>query len=66
MRGASIPAIAVIEVSATKGEGMDEWLGWIEHGAEGARARSRRVVDALKARLAGLEAQVAELRSKLP
>jgi hydrogenase nickel incorporation protein HypB len=60
------PGIHVIEVSATKGQGMNEWLGWIEQGAEGARAARNESVDALKARLAALEAQVAELRSKLP
>ena len=60
------PGIRVIEVSATKGQGMDGWLGWIEKGAEGARAARDESVDALKARLAGLEAQVAELRSRLP
>jgi hydrogenase nickel incorporation protein HypB len=60
------PGIRVIEVSATKGQGMNEWFGWIEHGAEGARAPRDESIDALRARLAGLEAQVAELRSKLP
>jgi hydrogenase nickel incorporation protein HypB len=60
------PGIRVIEVSATKGQGMNEWFGWIEHGAEGARAPCDESIDALRARLAGLEAQVAELRSKLP
>ncbi|HTO46357.1 MAG TPA: hydrogenase nickel incorporation protein HypB [Burkholderiales bacterium] len=59
------PGIRVIEVSATKGQGMDEWLGWIEQGAEGARTPRDESIGALKARLAGLEAQVAELRSKL-
>ncbi|MCM2287546.1 MAG: hydrogenase nickel incorporation protein HypB [Sulfuritalea sp.] len=31
------PAIEVIEVSATTGQGMDRWLAWIEHQAAGAR-----------------------------
>jgi len=32
------PAIEVIEISATSGEGMSEWLAWIERGARAARA----------------------------
>jgi len=32
------PGIEVIEVSATSGAGMDDWLAWIERGAAGARA----------------------------
>jgi len=31
------PEIEVIEVSATSGQGMDDWLGWIARGAAGAR-----------------------------
>jgi hydrogenase nickel incorporation protein HypB len=34
------PAIDVIEVSATSGQGMDAWLAWIERGAAGARSAS--------------------------
>ena len=34
------PAIEVIEVSATSGQGMDDWLAWIERGAAGARPAS--------------------------
>jgi hydrogenase nickel incorporation protein HypB len=34
------PAIEVIEVSATSGQGMDAWLAWIERGAAGARSAS--------------------------
>jgi hydrogenase nickel incorporation protein HypB len=60
------PRIRVIEVSATKGQGMNEWLGWIERGAEAARAARDGSPDALKARLVEVEAQVAELRSRLP
>ena len=35
------PAIEILQVSATKGEGMDGWLDWIREGA--GEARSRRV-----------------------
>ena len=33
------PGIEVIEVSATTGQGMDEWLAWLERGAAAARAQ---------------------------
>jgi hydrogenase nickel incorporation protein HypB len=32
------PGIEVIEVSATSGAGMDDWLAWIARGAAGARS----------------------------
>jgi hydrogenase nickel incorporation protein HypB len=60
------PDIHVIEISATKGQGMADWLEWIERGIAAAGAARRESVDALKARLADLEAQVAALRSMLP
>jgi hydrogenase nickel incorporation protein HypB len=31
------PAIEVIRVSATSGQGMDDWLAWLERGAHAAR-----------------------------
>jgi len=60
------PDIRVIEVSATKGQGMGEWCGWIEYGAQTVAAARGESVDALKARLAELESQVAALKSMLP
>jgi hydrogenase nickel incorporation protein HypB len=60
------PDIRVIEVSATRGQGMSEWFGWIEYGAQTAAAARGESVDALKARLAELESQVAALKSMLP
>ncbi|MDA8259153.1 MAG: hydrogenase nickel incorporation protein HypB [Betaproteobacteria bacterium] len=33
------PGIEVIEISATTGQGMDAWLGWLERGAANARAQ---------------------------
>ncbi|MCF8150671.1 MAG: hydrogenase nickel incorporation protein HypB [Burkholderiaceae bacterium] len=35
------PGIEVIEVSATSGAGMTDWLDWIERGAAGSRAQRR-------------------------
>ena len=52
------PAIEVIQVSATTGQGMDEWLRWIEVGARDTAARKPATVDALKRRAAELEAKL--------
>ena len=52
------PAIEVIQVSATTGQGMDEWLRWIEVGARDTAAQKLATVDALKRRVAELEAQL--------
>jgi hydrogenase nickel incorporation protein HypB len=60
------PDIQVIELAASKGQGMAGWLAWIERGVAAAGAARQESVDALKARLAELEAQVAALRSMLP
>jgi hydrogenase nickel incorporation protein HypB len=35
------PAIEIIELSATTGQGMDAWLGWIEAGARAAHQPPR-------------------------
>ena len=56
------PAIAVLQVSATKGIGMDAWLDWIRAGSRAAAAH-RAELDALqKKRLAMLEEHIASLR----
>ena len=52
------PGIEVIQVSATTGQGMDEWLAWIEVGARDTAAKKLATVDALKRRVAELEAQL--------
>ena len=52
------PAIEVIQVSATTGQGMEEWLKWIEVGARDTVARKPATVDALKRRVAELEAKL--------
>jgi hydrogenase nickel incorporation protein HypB len=52
------PDIQVIEVSATTGQGMDEWLAWIEVGARDTVTKKLATVDALKRRVAELEAQL--------
>jgi len=53
------PGLEVIRVAATTGEGFDAWLAWLERGAALARARRGASVDALRHRIAELEAQLA-------
>jgi hydrogenase nickel incorporation protein HypB len=56
------PGIEIVQLSATTDEGIDGWLAWIERGAALARAQRLTRVDALKRRVAELEAQVARLQ----
>ena len=56
------PGIEVIRTSATSGEGMDQWLAWIEQGAAAARGRRAETVAGLKQRVAELEARLAAPR----
>ncbi len=53
------PGIEVIQVSATSGQGMDEWLAWIERGAASVRAQRQEVVDSPQHRVPGIEGQAA-------
>jgi hydrogenase nickel incorporation protein HypB len=53
------PGLTVIRTSATSGEGMDEWLAWLEEGAAAAKAQRLSTVDALQRRVAELEARLA-------
>jgi hydrogenase nickel incorporation protein HypB len=57
------PAIEIVQVSATTGQGMDGWLAWIERGAVAARRQRLVQVAALQRRVSELEAQVARLQS---
>jgi hydrogenase nickel incorporation protein HypB len=52
------PEIAVIQLSATTGQGMEEWLAWIAAGAAAVRSSKLATVDALKRRIAELEARL--------
>lgn len=52
------PGIEVIQVSATTGQGMDEWLKWLEVGARDTATKKLATVDALKRREAELEAKL--------
>jgi len=57
------PAIEIIQISATTGQGMNDWLGWIERGASAARRLRLDEVAMLQRRVAELEAQVAQQRA---
>ncbi|MHB1320988.1 MAG: hydrogenase nickel incorporation protein HypB [Acidithiobacillus ferrivorans] len=56
------PKLAVLQVSATRGDGMAGWLEWIEGGAEQARSARER---ALRERKTALEQELAALQSRL-
>jgi hydrogenase nickel incorporation protein HypB len=53
------PALTVIKVSATTGEGFEEWLAWLEAGCAGQKSKKQETVASLKRRIAELEAQTA-------
>ena len=53
------PNLAIFRVSATAGDGMSAWVDWIEAGLEMQRGKHGESVDALKARIAQLERQLA-------
>jgi hydrogenase nickel incorporation protein HypB len=57
------PDIAILSVSASTGQGMEEWLAWIREGALHAQQAKRKTVDSLKRHIVDLEAQVAHFRS---
>ena len=56
------PQIRVIQLSATSGEGMDEWVGYLREGMVGARAAKQETMDHLKHRIAELEARLQQPR----
>ncbi|OGB33125.1 MAG: hydrogenase accessory protein HypB [Burkholderiales bacterium RIFCSPLOWO2_12_FULL_61_40] len=52
------PNIRVIQLSATSGEGMQEWLEFLREGVRKAVSLRRETVASLQARIAQLEAQL--------
>jgi len=56
------PAIAVLQVSATKGLGMDAWVEWIRAGAQAAAAHRAELAQLESRRRAMLEEHIASLR----
>ena len=57
------PDIAILSVSASTGQGMEEWLAWIREGALHAQQAKRETIDSPKRHIVELEAQIAQLRS---
>ena len=57
------PTIQVIQLSATSGAGMDEWLAFLRDGVALASAAKEQSVDSLKARIAQLEAQLQQAQA---
>jgi len=57
------PGIHVIQLSATSGEGMDEWLAFLRDGIAQASADRQQTVDGLKARIAQLEARLQQAQA---
>jgi len=60
------PAIEILQLSATTGEGMDAWLHWLDH-AMGAHHHDAPVSDeaTLRQRVQQLEAELAKAKAKL-
>lgn len=56
------PAIAVLQVSATKGIGMEAWLDWIRAGARASAEHRAELAKLSARRLAMLEEHIASLR----
>ncbi len=56
------PNIQVILLSALSGEGVDEWLTWLENGLTLARQRKIAAVESLHRRIVDLEAELAALK----
>ena len=54
------PDLTILSVSATSGEGMTEWLAWIESGLQAQRGKHANQVDALQRRIRELESLLAQ------
>lgn len=54
------PRLEVMQVSATSGQGMEAWLGWLMDGLEKAKSARLQNVELLKQRIAELEARLGE------
>jgi len=53
------PGLDAILLSAETGEGFDQWLAWLERGVAAARTRRDENLEALRRRVAELEAELA-------
>lgn len=59
------PDIRVLQISATRGDGLEEWLAWIEESARAAAAVRRDTIATLKQHNAELERELAALKARL-
>jgi hydrogenase nickel incorporation protein HypB len=55
------PGIAILLVSASTGQGMEEWLAWIREGALHAQQARREAIDSPKRQSVDVEAQITHL-----
>ena len=53
------PALQVIPLSATTGEGLEQWLAWLRAGCSARRQQKRVTMASLQRRIAELEARLA-------
>jgi hydrogenase nickel incorporation protein HypB len=53
------PGLVIIGVSAVTGEGIPEWLAWLEQGADSARAARRKIAELPDSGWVGPEAAIA-------
>jgi hydrogenase nickel incorporation protein HypB len=58
------PAIEVLQVSATRGDGMDAWLDWVLRSAPDTASTAGDTEAALRRRVAELEAQLAAVQAR--
>ncbi len=52
------PALQVIQLSATTGEGFDQWLGWLTAGCGARQEKKMATMASLRRRIVELEAQL--------
>jgi hydrogenase nickel incorporation protein HypB len=52
------PALQVIQLSATTGEGFDQWLAWLRAGCTATQEKKRATMASLRRRIAELEARI--------
>ena len=57
------PDVQILCVSASTGQGMEEWLAWLREGASRAQQETRETMHSLKRHIVDLEAQIGRLRS---
>jgi hydrogenase nickel incorporation protein HypB len=58
------PQMQILPVSARTGQGLEQWLAWVLAGARKAQSERATTVEALRRRIADLEAELAHLRSQ--